>query len=105
LFFLFDNRSTTNLAKSKELSGSRVSLSNKMSNLRAAAKSKFKTLRKAVSLDKGINKTQGEFRPGDIPADTPPQGKPPKAKKGKSLKKWFGKKSSKHRSTDNFTHR
>ncbi|XP_062586085.1 uncharacterized protein LOC134247738 isoform X2 [Saccostrea cucullata] len=96
--------STTNLAKSKELSGSRISLSNKMSNLRAAAKSKFKTLRKAVSLDKGINKTQGEFRPEDLSADMPPQGKPPKAKKGRSLKKLFGRKSSKHRSTEISNH-
>ena len=97
-------RSTTNLSKSKELSGSRISLSNKMSNFKAAAKSKFKTLRKAVSLDKGINKTHGEFRPEALEGtftDQPLQGKPPKPKKGRSLKKLFARKSSKHRSTDN----
>ncbi|XP_021365535.1 uncharacterized protein LOC110458247 isoform X2 [Mizuhopecten yessoensis] len=58
-------REESNLVRSKELSASKQSLSDKV---RSSAKSKFKAIRKAVSLDKGLNKA-GEDNSDDIKKD------------------------------------
>ena len=116
---MFD-RSEVNLSKSKK-----TSFSKKVGTLKAAARGKFQSLKRAVSRDKGLDQPEvticdiplePEVTMHDIPlepevtnstAEDRVTSKPPKAKKsGLSLKKLFKKKKgSKLRSTDVISHR
>ncbi|XP_033731161.1 uncharacterized protein LOC117320755 isoform X2 [Pecten maximus] len=85
-------REESNLVRSKELSASKQSLSDKV---RSSAKSKFKAIRKAVSLDKGLNKAGT-----DNSGDTTKEKTKEKKKSGFKMPKiknplHFGKKKSK----------
>ncbi|CAC5417127.1 unnamed protein product [Mytilus coruscus] len=79
----------SNLVKSKELSASRQSLSDKMGNIKKSAKSKFKAIRKAVSMDKGIDDIGNE-------GQTKVKDKK-KSKEKKGLFGFFSKKKSKQK--------
>ncbi|XP_060078006.1 uncharacterized protein LOC132557528 [Ylistrum balloti] len=85
-------REESNLVRSKELSVSKQSLTDKV---RSSARSKFKAIRKAVSLDKGLNKA-GTDNSDDITKDKNKE----KKKSGFKMPKiknplHFGKKKSK----------
>ncbi|XP_063423446.1 uncharacterized protein LOC134707534 isoform X2 [Mytilus trossulus] len=79
----------SNLLKSKELSSSRQSLSDKMGGIKKSAKSKFKAIRKAVSMDKGIDDIGNE-------GQTKVKDKK-KSKEKKGLFGFFSKKKSKQK--------
>lgn len=88
---LFDF-SASNLENSRDFSASKLSLFDKMGTIKQSAKMKIKSLRKAVSLDKGVD-TIGRTDSSSS------QQKRTKTPVLKSLKNFFGKKknkSSKH---------
>ncbi|KAK3588508.1 hypothetical protein CHS0354_022982 [Potamilus streckersoni] len=90
------NYYTSNLEKSQELSGSKLSLKKKISGLKNAAKIKLLSLRKSASMDKGIDAAGTEKSPGahKLPPKSPPSStkKTPSSKTFKSI---FGSKKKK----------
>ena len=89
VYLLYNCTYFSNLQKSKKLSASKASLMDKVGTLKTATKGKFKKLRKAVSLERGIDKFSVEpnpdpYRTHDAKIDN--SGPAPKMKKAPSLK-------------------